>query len=950
LSEHRITVTVNGVVRTLSVPARLKLSDFLRDRLDLTATHVGCEHGRCGSCMVRVDGEPVLSCLRLAVQVDGAAVETLEGIADSDAVVTLQQAFHQQHGLQCGFCTPGVLLTASGLLERSAQPTREEIVTALGGHLCRCTGYVNILRAVEAAANGGNRDKDEHAAPPGRMLGAPLRRREDPRLLRGDGRYVADIRRHGLLHAAVVRSTVAHAVIRTIDLSAARADPRAIAVLSAADFGEELAFLPSNGPFGPGPQLPSAQPVLARDRVRYFGEPVAIVVASDRYAAEDLAALVHIEYAPLDVVRDTDQSTEDGCIAIHEDGNVHQIFQAARGDVEAGLAQAPYQMRETFTIGRQAGGPMETRGVVAEWDTVAERLTVWTSTQVPHGVKAVLCTTLGLDAESVRVILPDVGGGFGSKLQTYPEEVLVGWLARELRRPVSWIEDRIEHLTATTHGRDQTHDVEVGYDNQGNILAIRSRLVTDAGAYGLAFVNTEAMVALGAVPGPYRIPHVEVSSASVFTNKTPNSPFRGVGQAPASFVIERIIDIVAHRLGLDPAEVRLRNALGPDELPFDTGLGSVYDSGDYPGLLRQALDVAGYQQLRDDQRRLRAAGRRVGIGLALFVEGTGHGSYEVARVRINEQGHAHLASAAAPSGQGHQTILSQILADELHIPPEQITVSLGDTDEVRWGIGTLASRTAVQAGTAVRLVGVEIRERAARIAAFLLEAAVDDLVLEDGVFHVVGDISRVVSWAEVAQAVAPVVSMMPAGPPPLPEGVSERGLEATHVFETAGFPTAYGAHVSVVEVDAETGVVTLLRHLVVDDCGTVINPLLLEGQIHGGTAFGVGGALLEEIVYDEKGIPRGSTLQDYLHPGPANIARDTQVHHVHEPVLTPWNPDGIKGVGEGSTIGSTSAIANAVADAIGVEAVTMIPLTPERVRAHAAAHERVEADPIGARG
>jgi carbon-monoxide dehydrogenase large subunit len=934
MTEHPVRLVVNGRERELTVPARRSLADVLRDDLNLTATHLGCEQGACGACTVRLDGELVPSCLVLAVQADGGEVETFEGVAGQPGFAPLARAFNENHGLQCGFCTPGVATTAHDLLSREPAPTDSQIRQALGGHLCRCTGYVNIVKSVAAAAAAasGTADGAGHRADTGsagpasrRPFGAPLPRKEDARLLRGDGRYVADLRRHGTVHAAIVRSPVAHAYIRSVDTTAVEADGRAIAVVTADTFGADLPYLPSALA---GPPLPSGQPVLAAGRIRYFGEPVAVVVAADRYVAEDLAALVRLDLDPLPPVLDPGAVVRGETAALHGDGRPEHVVSAARGDAAGALARAPHVRQATFTVARQAGTPLETRGILAEWDVARSRLTVHTSTQVPHSVKQGLRNALGLAEDAVHVVLPDVGGGFGVKLMIYPEEIVVAWLARQLRRPVSWIEDRAEHFVATTHGRDQRYDVEFGYDSSGRILAIRNRVLTDVGAYRLAQGSVEASIAAQAVPGPYRVPDYEGTSELVYTNKTPANPFRGVGQAPATFVMERIVDIVASDLGLDPAEVRLRNAIGPDELPFATGMTTalkeaVYDSGDYPGLLRKTLEIAGYDELRAEQEAARESGRLIGIGLGLFVETVAAGIEEIATVRVDEQGKVAVHTATGPSGQGHQTIFAQVAADELHVSTDDVTVVNGDTDRVRWGMGTLASRSAAAAGSAVRLAARSVRQQATAVAAGLFGTDPAEVTLTGAGFAAATGSGTVLSWADVARAVGLV--------PVLPPGITERGLEAAGVFQPEQEPVSYGAHLSVVEVDPGTGQVTPLRHVAVDDCGAVINPLILDGQIHGGTGIGLGDALLEEITYDERGRPSATSFSTYVIPGVANVAPDVTVHLVDDPALTPWTTDGVKGAGEGSVIGSTAAIANAIADAVGADAVTDLPLTPDRL-------------------
>ncbi|EFC82781.1 xanthine dehydrogenase family protein molybdopterin-binding subunit [Parafrankia sp. EUN1f] len=829
------------------------------------------------------------------------------------------------------------------------------------------------------------------------VVGTPARRREDDRLLRGRGRFVADLRLPGQAQAVFVRSTEPHALLRAVDVSAARGDRRAVAVLSAADFPGGPPLLPSAS--GPVPGLPTAQPALATDRVRYVGEPVAVVVAADRYAAEDLADLVRVDYAPLPVVADLDAALRPGAPTLHpraadqpggppgtpargDDGaarddsagrgsapgwgdNVEQVVRAVRGDVTAALAAAPLTFSVRLSIARQAGAPMETRGVVADWDRAAGRLTVWTPTQIPHGMRDAVAAALGLPADAVRVVLPDVGGAFGTKMQPYPEEFVVAWLSRLLGRPVGWVEDRAEHTVATVHGRDQHHDVEVGHDASGRILAIRDRMASDIGAYSFTNAAVEAIATPAAVPGLYRVPAYAAESLAVFTNKTPAGPFRGVGAAPATFVMERIVDLVAAQVGVDPAEVRLRNLIGPDELPYGprTTLhltqGSMpwppHDSGDYPGLLRRALDLVGYRDLRREQAQRRAsdpAGPLFGVGLGMFVEPSGDGKPELARLRVDEYGVVEVAAGLAPSGQGHETMLAQIVADELRIPLDDVVVRLGDTDRLRWGAGTMASRSAAVGGGAVRLAARALVERAVPVAARLLGVPASAVALTEHGFGRTDGTGAALDWASVAQAAGPTT------------GTGELAAEAE--FRPAGIPFGYGVHVSVVEVDPGTGVVTALRHRAFDDCGTVLNPMMLAGQVHGGIGFAIGNALFEELPYTDDGFPLAGAA-GYPLPTVSSMPADVWVAHAQAPAPPAAGRGGgdVKGAGEGGVIGGTAAIANAVADAlahrpgpppartpartpagtgaggtlafpslpgiVGPEAVTRIPLTPPEV-------------------
>jgi aerobic carbon-monoxide dehydrogenase large subunit len=756
------------------------------------------------------------------------------------------------------------------------------------------------------------------------VVGAPLKRKEDPRLLRGDGRYLADLKEHGMLAAVVVRSPHPHAWIRSVDAAAALEDPRTLAVLTAADL-PELPPLPCID--AEETTRPFNQRVLATDKVRYVGEPVAVVVAEDRYVAEDVAELVVVDYEPLPAVADPERAMQPDAPILHEDTNVCDTLEYRIGDPDAAFESAPRVLTERFTTQRYAGMPMETRGAIADWDPRTETITLTSSTQVPNSVKRDICESLKLPESRVRVLVPDVGGAFGVKIQTYPEEILLCLLARRLGRPVKWVEDRWEHIVASTHGREQFHDVEVAYDDDGRVRAIRDRCVTNTGAYLQRLTLVEPFIGVSMLTGPYDITDFEATAHVVMTNKAPMNPFRGVGHVQAAFTMERIIDTIARELGLDPADVRMRNMIAAEDLPRARGLGNVlageivYDSGDYAECLRRALTLSRYDDFRGEQEEQRRRGRLLGIGIGAFVEETGLGPYEMGAVRLEPSGQVVVHTGACTSGQGHLTTLAQIAADTLSVDVDDVDVRYGDTDLVRWGVGTYASRSAAIGGTAIRNASVDVREQALRVASTMLEAHAADLELRDGRIAIVGSPGGPsVSLAEVAAAVSPGQA--------LPEGIDSYGIEATDVFHPETNTFAYGVHVSKVEVDPATGVVTLLEHHVVNDSGTVINPLVLEGQVQGGVAFGIGGALLEEVVYDDDAQPRNPNFMDYLLPDEASVP-DIVVEHMEIP--TPLNPDGIKGGGEGGAVGAPAAIANAVADAIAPGRVTATPITPARV-------------------
>ena len=759
------------------------------------------------------------------------------------------------------------------------------------------------------------------------LFGASIRRKEDPRLLRGDGRYLSDIKLHGMVHAVFVRSPHAHALIRGIDSSAAAADPRVVCVLTAEDLPAGLPPLPCID--AEETTKPFNQPILAADKVRFVGEPVALlVVEGDRYVAEDIAGLIDVDYEPLPAVSTATAAVASDAPLVHFETNVVDVLEYSVGDAEPALAAAPYTLSERFVTQRYAGTPLETRGVIVQWDQTRHGLTMWSSTQVPHSLKATLVGYLGLPENAVRVIAPDVGGAFGVKLQPYPEEVVLGLAAERVGRPIKWVEDRYEHFLASTHGREQYHDVDVGYDDDGRILAIRDHAVTNTGAYLQRLTLVEPFIGVSMLSGPYAIEHQQLVSTVVMTNTTPLNPFRGVGHVQAAFTMERIIDVVAAAVGIDPGEVRRRNMFSKDVFPLHRGIGNVlagdiiYDSGDYQECLSRALAAAEWDDFRGEQQRARAEGRYLGIGIGFFVEETGLGPYESGRVRVEPSGQVVVFTGACSSGQGHDTVLAQVTADELGVDFDDIVVVHGDTDLVASGVGTYASRSAPIGGTAVRNAAGSIKEQAIRIAAEMLEASPQDLELVGGEVRVKGSPASSVSLAQVAGRVAPGQ--------PLPEGVVGYTLDATDVYHPETNTFSYGCHVATVEVDIETGVVTLLRHVVVNDSGKLINPLLVDGQVQGGVALGIGGALLEDLAYSDDGQPLNANFMDYLVPAIGNMP-EMVVEHMSVP--TPLNPDGMKGAGEGGAIGSPAAIANAVADALlplGVK-ITETPLGPNTV-------------------
>jgi carbon-monoxide dehydrogenase large subunit len=768
-----------------------------------------------------------------------------------------------------------------------------------------------------------------------KYFGASVKRKEDPRYLRGEGRFVDDIKLPGMLHAAFVRSPHAHARIAAIRTDAARRLPGVAHVLTFADLERWMKPLPLFGAVPPGLAARVAvtmkqpfQLAMCRDEARHVGEIVAMVLATSRAVAEDGCELVEVDYDPLPVLADVEAAARPDAPVLYPDwgDNVALSFKTGFGDVEAAFREAAARVRERFVIPRYVGMPIETRGVVARWDARDGTLTSWNGTQVVHFVQQGLAAALGLPLHRIRVIAPDVGGGFGTKANGYPEDVLIPAAAITARRPVKWTEDRREHMMGSAHARAQVHDIEIAARRDGTMLAVRDRIWVDLGAYnswGIVLpYNTVAHLL-----GPHRVPSLDVECLGVVTTKTPNAPYRGAGRPETVFAMDRIVDRLARELGMDPAELRRRNFLSAADLPYELGIpyrdGNplVYDSGDFKAGLEAALRGVGYDALRAEQRRLREGGVHRGIGISSYVEGTAIGPYEGATVRLDASGHAVVATGACSQGQGHETSFAQIAADALGIPLEAVTIVGGDTAAIPFGVGTFASRSAVNAGSSIHEAAGRVKDKLVAAAAALLEAAPADIEVAEGMVTVRGAPASAIPVSKVIQAAIPTFAR---------PGLASPDFEATvyHHQPTVTYTSA--THVAVVEVDPGTGAVKLLRYLVAHDCGTIINPVIVEGQIHGGVAQGVGGGLLEEMVYDEQGQLLTGTFMDYLVPTAMELPA---IETVHLEYPSPRNPLGMKGIGEGGAISPPAAIANAVEDALapfGVR-VTRTPLGPSVV-------------------
>jgi carbon-monoxide dehydrogenase large subunit/6-hydroxypseudooxynicotine dehydrogenase subunit gamma len=760
------------------------------------------------------------------------------------------------------------------------------------------------------------------------QIGLRAPRKEDHRMLVGHGRFGADMQFPRMVHARIVRSSVAHGTVTGIDADAACALPGVVGVFTAADLPGDIR-IPVRLQVQGIDLSEHLQPVLARDAVRYVGEPVAVVVAEDPYVAEDAAEVVEIEFDERPVVLDAAAANDDDVVA---------DFRLGFGDVEAAFRAAEHVVALEFNVGRHTAVPMEPRALVVDYTPATGALDIFGATKVPVFNRQVLADLLGTDQSSIRMHAVDAGGGFGVRGEFYPEDFLVPWLARRLQRPVSWVEDRAEHLVAVNHSRQQTHRIEVALDAAGTILGLRDDVRHDNGAY----VRTHGIIVpeltLAMLPGPYRVPAYEGRVSVVLTNKTPCGTYRAPGRFEGTTAREQLLDKAASEVGIGRVELRRRNLLGPQELPHArpmTTLGTdiVLDAGDYPGLLDRAIERAdelGWPRLVHDARE---HGRQVGLGVSMFLEKSGLGPHDTADVEITSTGRIRVHSGGTSLGQGIETVLAQIVADQFGVSIDSIDVVNGDTLLQPYGTGSWASRSTVVTGSAVRGAGQQVVQRLRALGAQLLEVADADVEVAEGQVRVRGAASNALSFAEIWRAAQPGSAWLGTGEP--------AGLSARHRFDVDHMNYPYGAHICVVEVDPGTGGVQMLRYLVVYEVGRAVNPTLVEGQLRGGVAQGIGGALLEEFTYDEAGQPQVTTFMDYLMPTASEVPDIDLV--VCEDAPAASNPLGVRGAGEGGLTGAGAAIASAVSDALGLAAMDQVPLRPHLLIARNAPREPVPA-------
>lgn len=767
-----------------------------------------------------------------------------------------------------------------------------------------------------------------------RYFGQPIKRNEDPRLLTGQALFTDDVHLPNLLHVAFLRSDYAHAYIRSIDVSAARAMPGIVAVYTADDLGDYWKPGPLLVPPPPVKDLifhPRMQVPLAKDKVRHVGEPIVVIVAESRYIAEDAAQLIFVDMEPLPAVVEIDKALAADAPLIHEDleQNLNAHVIQHKGNYAAIRDQAEVLIKRRFVYDRGTAAAMENRGIVASWDAKSEQLTMWDTTQAPIPIRNGIATMLGLSERQVRVIAPFIGGGFGPKIMMfYPEEVLLPWISMQLNRPVKWIEDRSENFYATTQERGQIHEAEIALTREGRVLGIHDVFLHDAGAYA-PYGLTVALNSQCTLLGQYDVPNYYTEFKAVFTNKPIVTPYRGAGRQHGVFVMERLLDIAAKELGIDRVEIRRRNLIPPDKFPYNNEIiyqdfaPLIYDSGNYAPALDRAVEMIGYQKfLEEEQPRLRAEGKQVGLGLVTYVEGTGIGPYEGAKVTVETSGRISVASGIGTQGQGHYTVFAQVVAEQLGVDVEKVRLVTGDTAEFYWGAGTFASRGAVVAGNAINAAAVKVRQKILKKASEELEVAEEDLELVDGTVRVKGVPSTAIKLGDLAARSNPLRGAVKPG--------SEPGLEATDYFGPERGATASGVHAMIVEVDPATMMVEIKKYIVVHDCGVVINPLILAGQIQGGVAQGIGNAFYEQLVFDENGQLLNASFMDYLLPT-ADTVPNIETDHIVTP--SPLNPLGIKGAGEAGAIPVGPLFAQAVEDALSLYNLEIleIPLSPNRL-------------------
>lgn len=945
-----VSLKVNGKPYSADVEPWMLLVDFLRDTLSLTGTKIGCETSQCGTCVALLNGSSVKSCTVLAAQADGGEVVTVEGLSQDGQLNLLQQAFQENHAVQTGFSTPGMLMSMTDLLRRNPTPDEAEIRSWLDGTLSRSTGYHNVVRAVQSAVEkmrGGSTSKRHEEETPGKILGAPIQRREDPGFLRGEAKYIADLTLPDILHVAILYSTHAHARIKSIDASAATAMPGVVRVFTGADT-EHLMPMPcvwvpagveSHFPPHPSGILPGAQTILAKDRVRYIGDQVAVVVAETRQQAYAALPAIKVDYEPLPVTVNAEEALKDGAPQLHETAPHNLNTYLSHGDkaaTEQAIANAEVVIKRRIYNQRMIHNALEPRGSIGHYDADTGQYTLWTNTQIPHANRFLISQfILGIPYNKLRVIVPHIGGGYGSKGYVYSTEPLVLFLAKELGRPVKWVDTRWGLARSTVQARDQIEDVTLAGTRDGKITALSCTGYSNLGAYPATNGPGAPLVLIGrSITGAYAIAHPFYEVYTVYTNTVPVGPIRGAGRAEAIFLIERLVDIFAREIGMDPAEVRRKNMVAPDQFPYENGLGWTYDSGNYQAALDRALAMIDYDHIAARKSEARQRGKRLGIGIGSYVAVAGVGpsarmgregligsTWASVHFIVYPTGEVSITTGAQPHGQSHETTFAQIAAETLGLDINQIKILHSDTEGTPYGQGSYGSRSFSVEGAVVYKAAQQIKEKACRVAAHMFQIPVEEIIYEAGKLFPKGAPDRAKTFREIALALW-LAWDLPAG--------MEPGLEVITYFDPPDFNFPFGTHIALVEIDEGTGEIDVVRYVAVDDFGNVGNPMVVEGQVHGNIALGIGQALVEQAVYDSNGQLLTDSFLMYAMPRATHMP-SFEVDRTVTP--TPHNPLGAKGAGDVSNPAAAPAIVNAICDALADLGVTHIdmPVTPEKI-------------------
>lgn len=951
----KILLTVNGKLCSAEVEPRLLLIDFLRDTLGLTGTKRGCETGECGACTVLLNGMAIKSCMTLAVQADGGEVTTIEDVAREGQLNPIQEAFWENHAVQNGYSTPGIIMAVTQLLQQNPDPSEAEIRAWLDGNLSRITGYQNIVRAVRSAAENMKSapapEQKEAEAPPEKILGASIKAKEVPELLRGEARFIDDITLPDMLHAAIFHSSQAHAILKSVDTSAAEAMPGVVRVFTGADTAQLMPLpvvwvpqdIESHFPPHPSGIVPGSQHVLIQvgEKVRYVGDQIAIIVAETRQQAYDALEKIAVEYEPLPVVVDAEEALKEGAPQLHETVPNNLIAHGTYGDKEAvdkAVAEAEIVVKQRFHNQRMAANTIETRGSVAQYDPKTGEYTLWTNVQPLYPVRLLISQyVLGIPYTKLRIIAPHFGGSQGSKGYLYADMPLLLFVAKELGRPVKWIDTRWGLARSTAQGRDQVQYATLAGSKDGKIAALSCSAYSNVGAYPVINAPGQPRTLIGrSIPGAYVIPQSFYEVYITLTNTVQVGPLRGSGRAEAIFLIERMIDLYAREIGMDPAEARRKNMVPPDKFPFDNGLGFTYDSGNYQAALDKALAKIDYSNIADRKAEARKRGKRLGVGIGSYVavagvgpsatmqaEGLVSGTWGSACIRVHPTGEVSVTTGAQPHGQSQETTFAQIVAQELEIPIEYVSILHSDTaGALYYGQASYGSRSLSVEGTAVHLAAQKIKEKARKYAAHMFQMPEEMIVYEGGkVYGKPAPDKAVMALQQVAFTLWLAVN--------LPEGM-DPGLEATAYFNPPNFNFPFGSHIALVEIDEKTGKVDLVRYVAVDDFGIVVNPKVVDGQTHGNIALGIGQALYEEMVFDSNGQIATDSYSSYVIPKASQMPT-FELERTETP--SPVNPLGTKGAGDVSNPPVAPAIVNAICDALsdlGIKHIEM-PVTPEKV-------------------